>query len=175
MAKRINLSQGGFTLIEVMIALTIFGVFTTAFVVSQANNVNNSIEMQKNVTLLSLCQNKMNEAILDPPKFTNLTDKEVTSKNFTQEGYKHFKYKIEYKKLELPDFSGLTGQDDESAANSGNDNLVRKAIFKKLKDNIEKILWQVKVTVENTQTKEFFELTSWVTNDKAQLDTNFGI
>ena len=60
MAKKLINSSAGFTLIEVMIALTIFGVFTTAYVVSQANNVNSSIEMQKNSILLSLCQNKMN-------------------------------------------------------------------------------------------------------------------
>jgi len=175
MAKRLKLNNAGFTLIEVMVAVTIFGVFITAFVVSQGGNINNSVQMQETLTLLRLCENKINEAIIDPPKFTNLTDKEVITKNFTTEGYKKYKYSIEYKKVEFPDFEQLLGQTEEDTNRQGNDALVKKTLFKKLKENIEKIIWQVRVTVENTDTKEKYELTSWVENTKATIDTNFGI
>ena len=47
-------------------------------------------------------------------------------------------------------------------------------VFEKLKKNMEKILWQVKVTTTNTETDYKYELTSWITNSEAKLDTNFG-
>lgn len=175
MDKRLIKSHSGFSLIEVMIAVTIFGVFITAFITSQTGNISNSIQMKESIVLLRLCENKMNEAILDPPKFTNLTAKQKTTKSFTTEGYKHYKYTIEYKNVEFPEFSQLTGQTEDEARAQGNDALIKKTLFKKLKENIEKIIWQVRVEVENTETSEKYELTSWVENTNAELDTNFGI
>jgi type II secretion system protein I len=175
MVSKLKNSQDGFTLMEVMIAVSIFAAFITAFVTAQTGNVGNSVQMNETVILLRLCENKINEAILDPPKFTNLTDKEVETKNFTTEGYKKYKYTIEYKKVEFPDFNDITGQSEEDTNRQGNDALVKKTLFKKLKENIEKIIWQVRVEVENTETLEKYELTSWVDNTNAQLDTNFGI
>lgn len=175
MVIKLKNSQAGFSLMEVMIAVTIFAVFITAFVTAQSGNVGNSVQMNESVILLRLCENKINEAILNPPKFTNLTDKEVETKNFTTEGYKQYKYTIEYKKVEFPDFNSITGQTEEDTNRQGNDALVKKTLFKKLKENIEKIIWQVRVEVVNTETLEKYELTSWVDNTNAQLDTNFGI
>lgn len=175
MVIKLKNSQDGFSLMEVMIAVSIFAAFITAFVTAQTGNVVNSVQMNETVILLRLCENKINEAILNPPKFTNLTDKEVETKNFTTEGYKNYKYTIEYKKVEFPDFNAITGQTEEDTNRQGNDALVKKTLFKKLKENIEKIIWQVRVEVENTETSEKYELTSWVDNTNAQLDTNFGI
>lgn len=175
MDKKLNFNNKGFTLIEVMIAVTLFGTFITAFVVSQGGNINNSIQMQSSLTLLRLCESKMNEVILNPPKFTNLTDKEVISKNFEIEGYKEYKYTIEYKKVEFPEFESLLGQTEDETRQQGNDALVKKTLFKKLKENIEKILWQAKVTVENTTNGEKYDLSTWIENSNAQIDSNFGI
>lgn len=175
MVNKLTFNSKGFTLIEVMIAVTLFGAFITAFVVSQGGNINNSIQMQESVTLLRLCETKLNEIILDPPKFTNVTDKEVISKNFTTEGYKKYKYTIEFKKMEFPDLNSILGQTEDENRQQGNDALIRKTLFKKLKENIEKIIWQVRVTVTNTETTESYDLTSWIENTKAQVDSNFSI
>jgi prepilin-type N-terminal cleavage/methylation domain-containing protein len=168
-------NQKGFTLVEVMIALTIFAVFISTFLMSQGTNISNSILMMEDITLHNLAESKMNEIILNPPVFTNGLENSNKSKNFKDEGYKKYKYTIEYKKLEIPDLSQLMGQSEEDNPNEESRNgAIKKMVFKKLKLNIERILWQVKVTITNTETDYGYELTSWITNTEAQLDTNFG-
>jgi prepilin-type N-terminal cleavage/methylation domain-containing protein len=169
-------NQNGFTLVEVMIAFTIFAVFISVFLMSQGTNISNSVIMMEDITLHNLAESKMNEIILNPPTFTNGLENDKKSKNFEEEDYKKYKYTIEYKKLEIPNLSELMGQTDEEddpAAESKN-NAIKKMVFKKLKKNMELILWQVKVTTTNTETAYAYELTSWITNSEAKLDTNFG-
>lgn len=179
--RKILSNQIGFTLVEVMIALTIFAVFITAFMMSQGSNITMSIQMSEDIKLHNLAERKMNEVILDPPTFTNATEKDIKEKNFEEDGLKQYKYKVEYKKLEIPDLNQLMGkmedEDEQGNSNSGGKSktdAVTKMVFDKLKKNIEKMLWQVRVTVTNTETSYSYELTSWVNNDKAKMDTNFG-
>lgn len=169
-------NEKGFTLVEVMIALTIFAVFITTFLMSQGSNISGSILMAEDITLHNLAESKMNEIQLDPPTFTNATENDVESKNFEEEGYKKYKYTIEFKKLEIPSLDQLTGEsEEEDDPNQDSKNkAIKKMVFKKLKENMEKILWQVKVTITNTESDYSYELTSWITNREAKLDTNFG-
>lgn len=168
-------NQEGFTLVEVMIALTLFAVFTTVFIMSQATNQNNSTLMSEDIKLHNLAEMKINEVILDPPKFSNATESEKETKAFEIEGYETYKYTIEYKKLEIPNLNELTGKDEEDDPNGeSRNNAIQKMVFEKLKENMEKIIWQVKVTVENTETQYAYELTSWIENREARIDTNFG-
>ena len=183
MAKRLNntiSNQNGFTLVEVMIALTLFALFITVFLMSQGSNISMSTQMSEDIMLHNLAERKINEAILDPPNFTNATENDVEEKNFEEEGFKKYRYKIEYKKLEIPDMNQLMGKtEDEANEDYANPNrqqtdAITKMVFDKLKKNIEKMLWQIRVTVTNTETNYSYELTTWVTNEKAQMDTNFG-
>jgi prepilin-type N-terminal cleavage/methylation domain-containing protein len=175
--EQIISSQKGFTLVEVMIALTLFALFVTAFIMSQGSNITMSAQMSEDLIVSSLAERKMNEILIDPPEFTNATENDVETKNFEQEGFKKYKYTIEYKKLEIPDLSQLMGKanSDEEAPNPNDQNdSIKKMVFQKLKKNIEKVLWQVRVTITNTETDYKHDVTTWITNDKAPLDTNFG-
>ncbi len=167
-------NQNGFTLVEVMIAMTIFAVFVSAIIMSQSANINNSIRMAEDIKLHNLAEFKMNELFIDPPKFTNATENQSESKNFEIEGFEIYKYTIEYKKIEFPDFSQITGESEEEQREQ-KDSRVKKAIYEKLKKNMEKMLWQVKIIILNTQTGQEYEMNSWITNEKAKLDTNFTI
>ena len=177
--KRKILNQQGFTLVEVMIALTVFGLFVTAFIMSQGANITMSTQMSEDLIMSSLAERKINEVLINPPEFTNATENDVETKNFEEEGYKKYKYTIEYKKFEIPDLSQLMGKanSDEEESSYTQDNKadsLKKMVFEKLKKNIEQILWQVKITITNSETDYKHEVTSWMTNDKAKLDTNFG-
>ena len=85
-------------------------------------------------------------------------------------GYKQFKYKVEIKKNEFPNFSQLTGTSEEDQQESS---ALQKLIFEKLKKNMEILVWQVKVTVTNTDTNYSYELNSWIENTGGKIDTNF--
>lgn len=171
MVKKIIQGQSGFSLIEVMIALTIFGVYVTAMIISQSNNVGSSIRMAEDLALHNLAEMKMSETLIGNKEFTNATENDVKTGNFTIEGYKNFKYKVSIKKTEFPDFSQIMGQseDDEDQKASA----VQKLIFEKMKKNVEEILWQVNVEVTNTDTEQSYELNSWINKSNAKIDTNF--
>ena len=167
----------GFSLLEVLMALTIFSFFITAFMMSQGYNISTSSLMREDITLHNLAELKINEALLNPPEFTNVTENEVESKNFELEDYKKYKYTIEYKKMEIPNFNQLTGKGENDEADPYGENkndAIKKMVYDKLKKNMEEILWQVRVTVTNTETDYSYELSTWIINNKVKIDTNFG-
>lgn len=116
MEKRLifNLHSKGFSLVEVMIAMTLFALFITAFLMSQGSNISGSINMEEDLTMQALAQRKINEVLLDKPTFTNATENDVETKNFEEEEYKRYKYTIEYVKLEFPNFQQLTGSEEDA-------------------------------------------------------------
>jgi prepilin-type N-terminal cleavage/methylation domain-containing protein len=173
-------NQDGFTLVEVMIALTLFALFISAFLMSQGANITMSAQMAEDIMMHNLAERTINEVLINPPVFTNATDKEIETKDFTEESLAKYKYTIEYKKLEIPDLNQLMGKqdnEDDTSYDTTNRNqgaAIQKMVFEKLKKNIEQIIWQVKVTITNKQNNYTYQLTSWITNPKARIDTNFG-
>lgn len=173
MVKKIKNNKNGFSLIEVMIALAIFAAFATVMIQSQIINIDKSVRLRDDLEVYKLAQLKMNETLTDVKKFTNATENDPDTGSFEIEGFKNYKYKVEYKKNEFPDFAQLTGKDADDESLQEENSAIKKAIFEKLKKNMEKLLWQVRVTVTNSDTGYSTELTSWITDGEAKLDTNF--
>lgn len=172
--ERAQWTQRGFTLVEVMIAMTIFGLFITAFLMSQGSNITSSVTMTEDLVLQGLAERKISEVLLDKPVFTNATENDVESKVFEEEEFKMYRYTIEYKKLEFPNFQQLTGSEEDDPYGEDQNAAVKKMVFDKLKKNMEEILWQVRVTITNTETDYSYSLSTWLTNERAKIDTNFG-
>ena len=175
MVRKITNNSNGFSLIEVMIALAIFAVYSVGIIFTQSANIDSSVRLKSDLITQNLAILKMNESLVDIKKITNATEKDTDSGNFDIEGFKQYKFLVEYKKNKFPDFSALIGKSDEEGESAPDQqSAVKKAIFEKLKTNMETMLWQIRVTVTNPETKTSTELTSWVTNRDAQIDTNFG-
>ena len=186
-----SFNQKGFSLIEVLIAITLFAFFVTAFLTAQGYNVSDSQLSEEQLQLQQLCEKKINELYLDPPKFQNLTVggfKET--KTFEEKDLSGFEYTVEIKKLTIPDFAQLFGQkegvsDEGKQAYGGNylnkDNGssqrnagLEKMVFEELRKNIEKIVWQARVTVTNKETKYSYSLGTWLTNYNERIQLNVG-
>jgi prepilin-type N-terminal cleavage/methylation domain-containing protein len=172
MVKKIIQGQKGFSLIEVMIALTIFGVYVTAMIMSQTNNVGSSIRMSQDLVLHNLAEMKMSETLIGSKEFTNATENDVDSGSFDIEGFKNYKYKVSIKKTEFPDFSQIMGKSEDDEADNKN-SAVQKLIFEKMKKNVEEIIWQVNVQIINSDNEQTYELNSWINKSNAKIDTNF--
>jgi prepilin-type N-terminal cleavage/methylation domain-containing protein len=189
-AGKINIkNQNGFSLIEVMIAITLFAFFVTAYLTSQGYNVQDSALSEEQLILQQLAERKINELVLDPPKFTNATQDMKETKAFDDKDYSGYEYTLEMKRLSIPDFAQLFAQKDattEEAKDSyegdyfadsqkGQRNAaVEKMVFEELRKNIERILWQVRVTVTNKETKYSFTLSTFITNYKVKVQHNVG-
>ena len=182
-------NQTGFSLIEVLIAITLFAFFVTAFLTAQGYNVSDSALSEEQLMLQQLCERKINELYLDPPKFQNMAQGLKETKTFEEDALKGFEYTLEVKKLTIPDFAQLFGQkggvseegkdayegdylNDSNASkrNSG----MEKMVFEELKKNIEKIVWQARVTVTNKETKYSYSLATWLTNYNEKIQLNIG-
>jgi prepilin-type N-terminal cleavage/methylation domain-containing protein len=179
--------QAGFSLLEVMIALTLFAVFVTAFLSTQGYNVADSALSEEQLMLQQLAEAKINELHLDPPKFSNATADSKETKKFEGQDLQNYEYTLEIKRLTIPDFGQLfaKGNASEEAQdayegnymnqNQGQRNqALEKMVFEQLKQNIERILWQARVTVVNRETKYSFTLSTFLTNYNEQVQLNIG-
>jgi len=176
MAKRIIKNQQGFTLIEVMIAMAIFAVYVTAIVLTQSTNLNDSARLSEDLNLHNLAELKMNEMLISDIKFTNATENDPETGNFEVDGFEKYKFEVKFKKFILPDYDAISGKSDEDAQNDDNkQNALQKIVFDKMKVNIEKMIWQISVTVTNSESKEAYELISWIEDKNAKVDTNFAL
>lgn len=159
--KPFPLQDSGFSLIEVLIATTIFAVFISMYVASEGYNLSDSIQMREELILKNLCTQKINELIASPPELRDSLTISKETKNF--EDFPSYSYTIEWQKLEIPDMSVLY-EDGE-----GEQNQFAKTIAKVVKDNMEKMVWQLKVTVKNKENDFFYSLSSWIYNTKAEV------
>ena len=182
-------NQKGFSLIEVLIAITLFAFFVTAFLTSQGYNVSDSQLSEEQLMLQQLCERKINELFLDPPKFQNIMGSMKETKTFEEKDLSGFEYTLEIKKLTIPDFGQLFGQkgsmtqegQDAYQGNYMNQNssssrngAIEKMVFEELKKNIEKIVWQARITVTNKETKYSYTLATWLTNYNERIQLNVG-
>ena len=191
MDKKITKSflQKGFTLIEVTVAITIFAFFATAFLASQGYNVQDSGLSQEQLVLQYLAEREVNRLMIDPPKFTNAQADSKETKKFEEAEYKDYEYTLELKKLTIPDFAQLFAQKG-SASEEGQESYdgdyfnqnqqggaqrnstMEKMIFEEMKKNIEKLIWQARITVKNKETNYTFVLSTFITNYNEQVTLN---
>ncbi|MBT3584987.1 MAG: prepilin-type N-terminal cleavage/methylation domain-containing protein [Halobacteriovoraceae bacterium] len=159
--QKFQQSQRGMTLIEVMIALALFAVFITAFMGAQGYNISSSTNLKEEIFLKELTIEKLNEVILDPPDLKDSLTVAPVKKSF--EGYPDYEYTITYKKFLIPDLSKIQGE------SAGESNPFEKQIFSQIKENMEKLLWQVNVLVKSKATNSSYGLTTWLYNAKAKV------
>lgn len=166
-----SLNEGGFSLIEVLIAITVFSVFISAYVVSQGQNLNDSIRMSEELLLKKLTEKVLNEQLLNPPELTRAQSLQPVTKRFEQAEYEGFEYTIEFQKVELPDLSQLGLAEDQEDGNSDQNanQALQKRIYQQFTDNIERIVWQIRVTVKNTNTEYTYVLSTFLKNRKAEI------
>jgi prepilin-type N-terminal cleavage/methylation domain-containing protein len=171
MAQRLTLSEilknkRGFSLMEVMIAITIFTTFITVFVITNASNLTDSMLLREEITLRELCEDKVNELVLNPPEFREALTLSPETKTF--EHNKKYKYSITYKRFIVPDLGKLTGTSEDDGG--GESNAVQIALMKKVTDSMKEMVWQAEVTVTNTENDYFYTLSTWLYNEKAKID-----
>lgn len=152
-----------------MIAMTVFSMFVTAFIVGQGNNLADSSNMRFEYQLKNILEKEINEIIINPPDFT--PSLLITTENDykTIENFEDFETKVEWFEFKLPDLSQLTQnpQGNEESNNSA-DNIKTK-IFDNVSKNLQTLLWQLKVTVRHKETQREMDATTWLINQKAQV------
>lgn len=165
--KNILKNQSGFTLMEVMIAIAIFTVFATVFITGQGYNLLDSTKLKEEMLMKDMAENKINEIIVNPPE---LSDSLTLSKQTKDvENNSDYQYIIEYKKFFVPDMNKITGQEESKDKEESSQAQMEKRIFNIFKENMEKMIWQVEVTVKNKNSDSKFKLSTWLYNQNADV------
>ena len=139
--KNIFKSKSGFSLVEVMIALTLFALFITAFSVGFGTNVQNSARLDEEYLLHRLTEQILNQIVLQPPEFSESLTLTPETKTFEETQFNDYEYTIEYKRIAIPDLSKIQGQEEQEGQDDPSSQNGRiKAVFDKLKENLENIV-----------------------------------
>ena len=87
------------------------------------------------------------------------------------ENAKDYQYTIEYKKFFVPDMNKITGEGEAESKDKEETQQAQmeKRIFKVFKDNMEKMIWQVEVSVKNKTNDSSFKLSTWLYNQNADV------
>ncbi|HLE12472.1 MAG: hypothetical protein A2504_07730 [Bdellovibrionales bacterium RIFOXYD12_FULL_39_22] len=166
--KQNKKSNSGFTLMEVMIAITLFATFMTVFALSFGKNRTDSTLMREDLFLQQLCENKINDLIVNPPDLKDGLTLMPEKKSY--ENNRTYEFEIEYKKFKIPDLNKITGNEDGEDGGDEMNSGIQQSLYKKVQESLEKIIWQVKVTVINKSTKYSYSLSAWLYNYKAELN-----
>ncbi|MFN8370859.1 MAG: prepilin-type N-terminal cleavage/methylation domain-containing protein [Bacteriovoracaceae bacterium] len=168
-------NSSGFSLIEVLIALTIFAVFITAYVVSQGGNLSDSAMIQEELTLQNLCESKLNEIILNPPRFEKSLTLMEETKSF-EDDYSNYEFSVKYEQLHMPDLSAISGAnkgaDGQGEAADDKDSMIQKKVLQEISKNLDEMIWQVRVKVRNKSNGYNYELSTWLRNYDAKPKIN---
>jgi prepilin-type N-terminal cleavage/methylation domain-containing protein len=196
-------SQDGFSLLEVIMAITLFAVFAAAMLVSQGYNVSDSSLTEEQLKLHHLSELKMNEILLNPPRLGGMQEESKETKAFEDSELSDYEYTLEWKKLRITDFEKIFTSLGSSAAQAGDDasggatsddatssasdnyfdaenqsnrnSSIETLVFQKIRENIERIHWQLRITVKNKKTNYAYSLSRWLTNydEQVRLEVNF--
>lgn len=153
------------TLIEVLIAVFIFSIFILAFMSGQGNNINSSTRFKEELKLRDIAEIIMNEQLINPPE-VKVTAGDVEVKPLKSLDFKKFEedetyeYSIETYKIMIPDFDKIfaTGEQTQEENQSQS---TQKLIYNKFKENMEKLCFQIAVTVRHIPSQRVFSLSSW--------------
>lgn len=167
---KIHNKDNGFTLIEVLVAMAIFAFFASVFITSQSYNLSKSGQMREEVRVKSLTQSVMDDIIENPPAFSESLTLSPETKSFEQNP--EYQYTVEYKKVVMPDLSGMMGEEEQQADDGGISG-IQKSLAEKIKKNLEEMIWQVRVTVVHKESNLSYSLAAWLMNDGAKVD--FGL
>ena len=154
----------GFTLIEVLMAMFIFAMFMAGLVTSLGYSLNTSSRMKDDLKLRRLCEDKINELIVNPPVFSERLT--LTNESTTFPDEENYEYELEYGQLFIPALHLLEGNEEEET--TGLDEQLRQKTVELMKN----LVWQVLVTVRNKTTGHSYSASTWLFNNKAPIDVS---
>ncbi len=168
--KKILFNSSAMTLIEVLIALALFSTFIVAFMAGQGNNITTSIKFKEELRLRDIAEVILNEQMIEPPEVKTIAgDVEidpVSSRKFkTFEDDENYEYAINTYKIAIPDFDKIIASDDEQSDEDKQNQSTQKLIYNKFKENMEKIVFQIIVTVRHKASGNFYDLSTWFYKD----------
>jgi|TARA_Y100000780_G_C13696081_1_gene422960 hypothetical protein len=164
-------SEEAMTLIEVLIALALFSTFIIAFMSGQGGNITTSIRFKEELKLKDIAEVILNEQMIEPPEVKTIAGEveidPVSSRDFkTFEDDENFEYAINTYKIAIPDFDKIVaGAGEEQSQEEKQNQSTQKLIYNKFKENMEKLVFQIIITVRHKASGQVYDLSTWFYKD----------
>ena len=165
-------NKRGFSLLEVMMAMFIVAIFGVALLTGIGGNVFRSSEMREDLKVVELVEMKINELILDPPEF----DETLLTAFTNEEKFKDFPdytYSIKMHPFMLADYLASLGQGPESEEYAEEGELYKR-VFNMVSRNVQKMIWQIEVTVTHTESERSYSVSTLLFNRDVNIDWEGG-
>lgn len=180
MVKRITFSfppvysnAQGFSLFEILVAIIIFAYFSLSYVSIKFNNTNQRILANRKSILSQLCKNKFNEMIINPPHYEAALVLSPKTGDFSDIGYPDYTFKVEYKKFKLPDIRKILGKSGKEKESEKGQQGFERIILDSMKENMERMIWQIRVSVKQKSFDNEMSLSAWVNDPKQKITFQF--
>ena len=162
------LERKGVSLLEMIIAMSIITIFGTVLLTGIGGNVFRSEEMRAELKMVELLELKINELIIDPPKFRkNLLEELTDEKEF--EDFPGYTYSIKMHPFMFSEYLAALGQGPESEDFEDGGELYRR-IYNLVSKNLQKMVWQVEVTVTHTESQRSQSVSTLLHNRDANIE-----
>lgn len=141
--------ERGMGLIEVLIALAIFSLFSVTYLKIQGGAVLDSIHSREELKLKSLLSQVMNEIKCNPPIIDDLISLTIKPETKPFENNPEYEYTVEYKNFTIPNI-------EEEVDGSSNQ------IYEQVIEKMASILFQVKVSVNRKGETFSMNAATWI-------------
>jgi len=123
--------------------------------------------MREEMLLEEIAESELNKLILDPPKVFNLGMTLGSGDTKPVEGYDGYERTIKWFEFKVPDYNKIQGKEEDDV--DAGDAIYKKKIFEEIKKNLEKLIYQVELTVKNKDTGFTYTLSTFVMDPKAKV------
>lgn len=158
----------GMSLLEVMIAMAIMAVFSTVFISGIGSNIFSSSEIRSDITIFELAQMKINEIIVTPPPLRETLLTETKDEKEFEEFPGYF-YSVLLQKITIPDYASFVETDGSEDIHPDKNSEIKQKIVETVVENMQKLIWQIEITITHRESNRSHTVSSWLYNNKAKL------
>lgn len=161
-------SEKGFSLFEVLVAISVFAIFFVVFSSSFFHNKNASMELNEELAMANIAEKTLKEILLSPPTLTESLHKSEKKENFEDAAFKDYQYIVEWSRLEIPNFSELTRLSGDNKDQNAQSSIVAK-VFKHVQEATKDSIWQLRLTIIHTPTEKKYPVALWFKNPNKEI------
>ncbi len=160
-------SQGGFSLFEVLVAISIFAVFFIVFANSFFHNQRASTELNQELAMSSLAEKVIRETLVAMPALSESLHKSNKKETFEAPN-QDYTYTVEWSRLEFPNFGELMNAANPEEEASANQSIMNQ-VFKQVQEATKDVVWQMRLTIIHTASGREYPVSFWVKNPNKEI------
>jgi prepilin-type N-terminal cleavage/methylation domain-containing protein len=159
--------ESGFSLFEVLVAISIFAVFFIVFANSFFQNQRASTELNEELLMSNLAEKVIQETLVQLPPLTESLHKSNKKENFEAPN-QDFSYTIEWARLEFPNFGDLMNASNPDAEPSASQSIMTQ-VFKQVQEATKDTVWQMRLTIIHNTSGREYPVAFWLKNPGKEI------